>query len=164
MLKATILFDFNGNADIQTWQVVNDVVMGGRSSSSMTLNDEGNGVFQGQVSLENNGGFASIRHALPSRDISSSKKFVIRLKGDGKKYQFRVKENLYDYHSFITYFETTGDWQIIDIPFDDMYPSFRGRKLDRPNFPGKNLEELGFLVGNKTAENFRIEIDKIELR
>ena len=33
-----------------------------------------------------------------------------------------------------------------------MYPSFRGRKLDKPNFPKEYIEEIGFLIGNKKNE------------
>ncbi len=56
------LFDFEKNADIQNWRVVDDVVMGGRSSGSFSLSPEGYGVFAGRVSLENNGGFSSVRY------------------------------------------------------------------------------------------------------
>jgi hypothetical protein len=159
-----MLYDFSKTSNINDWQIVDDVVMGGRSSGSMTLNSEGNGVFQGKVSLENNGGFSSIRYPFKSKDVRGYEKFVIRIKGDGNKYQLRVKDEMTSYYSYITYFESNGDWQTIEIPFKEMYPSFRGRKLDQPNFPGQNIEELGFLVGNKRAETFRLEIDKIEVR
>ena len=39
-----------------------DVVMGGKSSGSFALSPEGHGVFKGAVSLENNGGFSSLRY------------------------------------------------------------------------------------------------------
>ena len=51
------IFDFNKEANIEGWRIVNDVVMGGRSSSNFKLNTEGHGCFSGAVSLENNGGF-----------------------------------------------------------------------------------------------------------
>ena len=47
------------------WWVINDTVMGGRSSSSWQLSEHDIGVFQGSVSLENNGGFASVRGSTP---------------------------------------------------------------------------------------------------
>ena len=56
-----------------------------------------------------------------------------------------------------------GDWEIIEIPLKDFYPSFRGRKLNFHNFSSKNIEEIGFLIGNKVNENFKLAIDKIEL-
>jgi hypothetical protein len=44
-----------------------------------------------------------------------------------------------------------------------MYPSFRGQKLELPNYPGQSMEEIAFLIANKTAETFALEIDRIEL-
>jgi hypothetical protein len=45
-----------------------------------------------------------------------------------------------------------------------MYPSFRGRKLDAPNFSHDNIEEIVFLIGNKKNERFELIIDKIALK
>ena len=59
--NATIIFEFNSDCAIESWQVVDDVVMGGKSFGQCTLNNEGNGLFKGDVSIENNGGFSSIR-------------------------------------------------------------------------------------------------------
>ncbi len=43
------------------WRIVNDAVMGGLSSSTVSINNEGKILFSGNVSLDNNGGFASLR-------------------------------------------------------------------------------------------------------
>lgn len=158
------IFDFQQDSNISDWNVVDDVVMGGRSSGSFTVNDQGHGVFKGKVSLENNGGFSSVRYSFPRKEIKSYQQCVIRLKGDGKRYQFRIKANSSDYFSYIAYFNTTGDWQTVEIPLQEMYPSFRGRKLDRANFDEHHLEELAFLIANKQPESFQLLIDKIELR
>ena len=42
-----------------------------------------------------------------------------------------------------------------------MVPSFRGRSLNMANFPGDHMEELGFLIGNKKEEDFKMAIDNI---
>lgn len=158
------IFDFNKNSDLQNWLIVDDVVMGGRSSGSFTLNDDGHGVFQGKVSLENNGGFSSIRYQCPTTQIKDYTRIVLRLKGDGKDYQFRVKANSSDYYSYISSFSTTGKWENIEILLEDMYPSFRGRSLELPNFSSNTIEEIRFLIGNKKQENFKLLIDKIALQ
>ena len=137
--------------------------MGGRSKGKLYLNSEGHGVFEGSVSLENNGGFSSVRYRFKSGQLTGYSKAIIQLKGDGKEYQFRVKSNQDDYYSYITYFTTTGDWQTIEIPLFEMYPSFRGRKLDLPNYSGESLGEIAFLIGNKKPEYFKLKIDKIDL-
>lgn len=157
------LFDFSLDSDLRNWYVVDDGVMGGRSAGNLKINEEGHGLFSGKVSLENNGGFSSIRYRFNQQSISDHKVCKIRLRGDGKRYQFRVKSDKYDRHSYIYHFETTGDWETIVIPMSEMYPAFRGRKLNMPNYPIQQMEELSFMIGNKRAEIFKLELDKIIL-
>lgn len=157
------IFNFTKTSDIANWNVVNDGVMGGLSHGNFRLNEAGNGIFSGMVSLENNGGFSSIRYKIGHTNISGKTTVVIRLKGDGKKYQFRLKQNSDDRHSFVLQFETSGDWETIEIPLHTLYPTFRGRKLDIGNFSENYLEEIGFLIGNKKQELFQLELDCIEL-
>ena len=159
-----IIFDFNKKTDIENWIIVDDVVMGGKSSGSFKLSTEGHGVFEGSISLENNGGFSSVRYRFEKILIKESTEIILKLRGDGKQYQFRIKSNTGDYYSYISPFSTTGEWQEIQILLKDMYPSFRGRKLDQPNFSNDYIEEITFLIGNKNQEEFKLLIDKIELK
>lgn len=159
-----VLFDFSKTNNLQGWFVVSDDVMGGRSQAEFVLNAEGNGLFQGKVSLENNGGFASVHYRFKRVEIGDSKMLVLHLKGDGNRYQARIYANTRDSHSYISYFNTSGDWQIIEIPLANMYPSFRGRKLDQPNFLDPGIVEIAFLIGNKKNESFSLQIHKIELK
>jgi NADH dehydrogenase [ubiquinone] 1 alpha subcomplex assembly factor 1 len=161
MMNTIMLFNFTKDADMQHWHVVDDSVMGGVSAGKMAVNEDGHGVFQGRVSLDNNGGFSSIRYHAGSTKLKGYSKFVIAVKGDGKVYQFRVKTNSSDYYSYTVPFNTTNQWQTIEIPFSNMVPFFRGRTLDMANFPGDSLEEIGFLIGNKKAEDFKLVIDNI---
>lgn len=164
IMNSLTIFDFNTQSDIQDWLVTDDVVMGGISSGSFMLTDEGYGIFSGSVSLENNGGFSSVRYRFEKINVKGYSKITIKLRGDGKSYQFRMKSNSADSYSYISTFSTSGEWQEIEIPLKDMYPSFRGRKLDQPNFSNDYIEEIGFLIGNKKAEKFKLIIDKIELK
>lgn len=164
IMAPTSLFNFTSSTDIKTWYIVDDVVMGGRSSGTFTLNEDGHGVFAGNVSLENNGGFSSVRHKLDNTPINGAATVVLKVKGDGRKYQLRIKANARDYYSYIATFATNTEWQEIQIPLQEMYPSFRGRKLDQPNFSSDHVEEIAFLIGNKKPESFKLMIDKIELK
>lgn len=69
-----------------------------------------------------------------------------------------------NYYSYISTFSTSGEWQEIEIHLKDMYPSFRGRKLEQANFSADYIEEIAFLIGNKKPEKFKLLIDKIELK
>lgn len=156
-----IIFDFNKNVTINNWRIVDDVVMGGISNGNFKLNKDGHGEFYGAISLENNGGFSSLRYRFQPKDVKNYQFVVLRVKGDAKKYQFRVKDNVSNYYSFIAVFQTSEEWQTIKIPLLEMYPAFRGRKLNMDNFSSKEIEEIAFLIGNKRAENFKLEIDAI---
>ena len=162
MTQSLTLHDFTSKSSNQ-WRVVDDVVMGGRSSGNFSVNLEGHGIFSGEVSTKNNGGFSSIRHELKTVNTKKFREIVIKLKGDGKAYQFRIKPEISNYYSYIHTFETDGDWQEVHIPFDDFFPSFRGRKLDKPNFDGSQIEEMTFLIANKKNESFKLEMDWIKV-
>ena len=84
----TIIFDFTSGTDMSNWRVVDDVVMGGRSNGELKLNKNNHGEFSGHVSLENNGGFSSLRYRFEAIEVLNFKNVLIRLKGDGKTYQF----------------------------------------------------------------------------
>ena len=163
-LQSNLLFDFTKNASIKDWIIVNDVVMGGESSSTISLNKEGHGVFEGSISLDNNGGFSSVRYRFPKKQIKQFSSILIRVQGDGKQYQLRIKSDSGEYYSYILPFNTSGTWQDIVFLLEDFYPSFRGRKLNQPNFAKDSIEEITFLIGNKKKENFKLVIDKIELK
>ena len=158
-----LIFDFNSNSDISAWRVVDDVVMGGESEGNFKLNENGNGVYFGEVSLENNGGFSSLRFRFNKKEISNYSKIILKIKGDGKDYQFRVKDNYRNFYSYISSFSTNKNWQLIEINLSEMYPGFRGRKLEMSKFSSSVIEEIAFLIGNKRNESFKIEIDKIYL-
>ena len=162
-MNKQIIFDFNKDSNIQDWKVVDDVVMGGRSNSSFTISPDHFGLFEGQVSLENNGGFSSVKYQFKKLKVAKNSSIIIKLKGDGKNYQLRIKDDSNTYYSYIFPFTTTGEWQEIKIPVKDMYPSFRGRNLDLPNFSEDYFEEIVFLIGNKKQEKFKLLIDTIEL-
>ena len=162
-MNMQIIFDFNKDSDIQSWKVVDDIVMGGKSLSSFKLSPDGYGLFEGHISLENNGGFSSVNYRFQKLKVNKDSNIILRVKGDGKNYQLRIKDDSNTSYSYIIPFATSGEWEEIKIPLQDMYPSFRGRKLDLPNFSHDYIEEIVFLIGNKKPENFKLLIDTIEL-
>jgi len=48
-MNAQTIVNFKENPTTTNWKVVDDVVMGGRSAGSFTLNGEGYGKFSGKV-------------------------------------------------------------------------------------------------------------------
>lgn len=162
-MSTILVYDFSKNSNISDWVIIDDVVMGGLSNGSFSLDDEGNGVFCGKVSTENNGGFSSVRYQFDKINTDPDAKISMKIKGDGKEYQIRIKDKSSNYFSYITTFQTNGNWQNISISLKDLYPSFRGRNLDLPNYNNDSFEEIVFLIGNKKNESFKLIIDKIEI-
>ncbi len=163
-INVMVIFDFTKNSSMENWYIINDDVMGGVSQSEIAINESGNAVFKGTVSLENNGGFCSVRYNNEEINAAGFKKVTFRIKGDGKRYQFRIKADRGDSYSYVSNFNTSGNWETKEILLESMYPVFRGRNLNMPNFSHNKISEIGFLIGNKKEETFRLEIDKIELK
>ena len=160
-----VLVQFSRDAGLSGWAVEDDAVMGGRSRGALALDEAGNAVFTGTVSLENDGGFTSIqRDFVPAVDVVPYRALVLGLRGDGKRYQVRVETKPEAPHGYAYDFQTSDGWQCIEIPFADMYAIHHGDRLDLPNYPGKTLARIQILIGNGVAESFRLEIDRIWLK
>lgn len=162
-MNPIIIFDFNTLSNISKWVIVDDVVMGGKSNGTFKLDIDGNGVFEGNISLENNGGFSLLKYQFKKIAVLNYKQIKLRIKGDGKRYQFRVKSNQNNQHSYISFFNTTTNWQTVTIELADLIPYYRGKKLNLPYFPCKELDEIGILLGNNKNEDFKLKIDSIVL-
>lgn len=157
------IYTFSNQTNIKAWRIVNDGVMGGISKSSLRLTDAGNGQFSGHVSLANNGGFASIQLNTTIKLTEEKKFLVLRIKGDGKRYEFRLKGEISQPESYVHSFETSGAWETVKLPIGDFFPQFRGRKMSLPNFNFKNIEQISFLIANKQEDDFELLIDWIGL-
>lgn len=160
-MTSQTLVDFKENPATKRWNVVDDVVMGGRSSGNFTITEDGYGKFSGEVSLENNGGFSSVKYDIETIKVKPSYTILIRLKGDGNAYQFRVKDKRRHSYSYISEFETTGAWQTLEFTLADLHPTFRGRKVDLPNFDQDTIEEIRFLIGNKKPQKFELLLESM---
>jgi hypothetical protein len=90
----TSLFDFAESSAWTYWNIVNDGVMGGVSQSRMVQTDQRTALFSGVVSLENNGGFASIQARFAPVDPSSYDGIEVTYKGDNQRYGFNMRDRL----------------------------------------------------------------------
>ena len=155
------IYSFTTQNSVSEWRIVNDGVMGGISKSSLFLTSSGHGKFAGHVSLANNGGFASIQLNKKIGFTAENKFVLLKVKGDGKQYEFRIKAKTSQNASYVHPFSTSGEWQLIKLPLAQFYPKFFGRILDSPNFNFQTIEQLSFLIANKREEDFELLIDFI---
>jgi NADH dehydrogenase [ubiquinone] 1 alpha subcomplex assembly factor 1 len=150
-------------ADGGQWRAVDDVVMGGVSASGMRLTEAGVGVFEGELSLANNGGFASVRRAVGPLDLSDYGGIALRVRGDGQRYRLRLRtDDRYDGVAWQASFVAAESWRVVELDFDAFQPSFRGR---RPPGAGpldvSGIRQLGLMIADRQAGPFRLEIDWI---
>lgn len=159
------LFDFQAATNSPAWEVVNDDVMGGVSTSQFQLQTNGGAVFSGTVRLENNGGFASVRSAPVRANLTDYAAFVLRVRGDGRSYKFSVRTGAgFDSPLYQCRFTTKpGVWEEHRLAVKDFVPTFRGQVLtgEPPLNPGK-VASVGFLISDKQAGPFRLEIGWIK--
>ena len=150
------------DADAVPWMIVNDGVMGGRSTSDIRRTERETLLFTGYVSLENNGGFASTRADVYPLDLSDFQGVTLRVRGDGRLYQLRFRTSgAFEGVAYRAEFQTTREeWVEISLPFESFEPSFRGR-IPRGVDPldTSNIRQMGFLIGDKKEGPFRLEID-----
>jgi monofunctional biosynthetic peptidoglycan transglycosylase len=158
-----VLVDFRAGEEKDRWIAINDGVMGGVSLGRLVVTDS-SGVFSGHVSLENNGGFASVRRQPQDHELRGAEAIRIRVKGDGKIYRFRIKtDDTFDGAFYQTHFETRdGEWTEHTLPLHDFYASFRGRRVDAPALDGSRIRQIGFLIAEKQAGPFRLEIEWVK--
>jgi monofunctional biosynthetic peptidoglycan transglycosylase len=155
-----VIVDFTEPGSIR-WSIVNDGVMGGRSTSEMEYSEDGSALFTGFVSLENNGGFASTRAAFPSLNLSGYAGVILRVRGDGRRYQLRFRtDDAYDGVAYRATFDTApGEWRELELRFADFQASFRGSvRSDVGPLDPAQIRQMGFLIADKKEGPFRLEI------
>ncbi|MDJ0654610.1 MAG: CIA30 family protein [Xanthomonadales bacterium] len=144
------------------WVIIDDGVMGGRSAGNVREEDD-RFVFYGNLSLQNNGGFSSMRLPL-NQGLDGYSGIRITVRGDGRVYQLRLRHgSRFDGVSWVREFVSSDVWMTLDIPFKDFRPGFRGRSVPRagPVIP-EDVRQIGILLGDKNPGPFRLEIKAIE--
>jgi monofunctional biosynthetic peptidoglycan transglycosylase len=136
--------------------------MGGISQSNIYLNKINNIIFSGNVSLENNGGFASIRRGFDGTKLKGSSAFLLRVKGDGNIYKFRLTMKG-SYANYSVDFKTTKDrWMDIEIPVENFKPYYFGRSIRASKLKVHKVNSIGILISDKQEGDFSLEIEYIK--
>jgi len=161
-----LLFDFTNPATVNDWAAIDDRVMGGVSRSRLRLDPIGHAVFEGMVSLERNGGFASVRSSPGTRGRPDAEACVIEVRGDGKQFKLSLlTDDGFDSPNYQTSFTPgSDDWQTIRLPLAAFRASFRGR--DVPGAAGLDpvrIRQVGLMVAGKQAGPFALAIRRIGL-
>lgn len=159
-----VLMDFSDTSTAPQWYAINDGVMGGESCGGPTIED-GQLSFSGQISLENNGGFSSVKSSGHKFDLSHCRSLRLRVKGDGRRYQLRLYTGARYGDSPIAYsaeFATqAGQWTEPCVAISQLSPRCRGRELAGPPLDAEHVEAIGLLLADKRSGAFELRVEWI---
>ena len=162
----TPLFDFTDPSAASAWHAIDDRVMGGLSRSTLRHDPAGHAVFEGTVSLERNGGFASVRSSPGERGLSGAEACLIELRGDNKQFKLSLlTDDGFDSLNYQTSFAPKGtEWQTLYLPLADFRASFRGREVtNAPPLAPARIRQVGLMIAARQAGPFQLHIRRISL-
>jgi monofunctional biosynthetic peptidoglycan transglycosylase len=166
LAEERVLFEFAKPAASRDWQSVNDGVMGGISDGRFKISENKTLGFYGALSLENNGGFASVRSRPKKLGLEAGDAILARLKGDGREYTFNlyVPRPLTAFSYRASFKTTAGEWIEVRIPLDKFVATSFGRVISNaaPMNPGE-ITSVGFLLSDKKAGQFKLEVEWIKV-
>ena len=160
------LLDFTGPDTASTWQAVNDGVMGGVSEGRFRITADKTMEFSGRLSLENNGGFASVRTKPANFNIHASDTLVLRVKGDGREYVLNIytksRRMAFSYRAPLP--TTKDEWTEVSVPLKEFIPTSFGNRVQGmgPVEPDQ-INSLGFMLSDKKPGPFKLEIDWVKI-
>jgi len=158
MNESMLQLDMNGS---RRWYSLNDNVMGGVSRGDLKLTSDGIGIFSGQLSLANNGGFSSVRTGVSKGGLTEADGIKIKVKGDRRQYSVMLGTD--EMRGFWQASFVAGkDWDIVRIPFEKFSLSIRGwNPPSAPSVPRSRVSNIGIIIGDKDERPFMLQIDSI---
>ena len=160
------LLDFAAPDAAQRWQAVNDGVMGGVSDGRFRMTADRTMEFFGRLSLENNGGFASVRTKPTNFNIHAGDTLVVRVKGDGREYVLNLytksRQMAFSYRTALP--TAKNEWTEVAVPLEEFIPTSFGNRVQGmgPVEPNQ-INSLGFMLSDKQPGPFNLEIDWVKI-
>jgi NADH dehydrogenase [ubiquinone] 1 alpha subcomplex assembly factor 1 len=158
------LFSFGSAASVADWSAINDTVMGGVSRSCLRYDPAGHAMFEGIVSLEHNGGFASIRSRPMDLGVLGAMCYLLEVRGDGKHYKLSLRtDNAFDGVHYQSAFDApAGTWALVRLPLSGFQPKLRGRDVHcaAPLDPAR-VRQIGLMITDRQAGSFALALRSI---
>lgn len=154
-----VRMDFTNPNTMRDCWIVNDSVMGGVSQSG--LREDAHGMFfEGKVSLENNGGFASMRSSV--RFPHGTLLIELLAKGDGKRYKLVLRTELAPRVTYVADFIAEPTWQSYQFHLNQFKATFRRQVVHAPTLSFSDVIEFGILISNSQAGSFAIQLKTLQ--
>ena len=161
-----LLFDFSDPVAVAQWAPIDDRVMGGISRSCLRHEAAGHAVFEGVVSLERNGGFASVRSTPRARGKPGAEACLIEVRAAGQQFKLSMlTDDSFDTLNYQASFApSANDWQTVRLPLAAFRVTFRGREVpDAPALDPARIRQVGLMIADRQAGPFGLDIRRISL-
>jgi len=160
------LFHFESALSVAEWSAIDDGVMGGVSRSRLRHDPAGHAVFEGVVSLEHNGGFASVRSRPRDLGAPGAVNYALDVRGDGKRYKLNLRtDDTFDGVNYQAVFEpSAGAWTLVQLALSGFRPTFRGRSVpDAPPLDPARVRQMGLMIADRQAGRFALAVRSIRV-
>lgn len=161
---ARLFFDFTSPDAVAGWSAIDDRVMGGVSRSRLRHNPAGHAVFEGVVSLERSGGFASVRSRPGEYGAPCATAYLLEVAGDGRRYKLGLRTD--DDFDGVTYqadfVPPAARWTTVRLEISGFRATFRGRTVpDAPPLDPARVRQMGLLIADRQEGPFEVALRRI---
>ncbi|MEM9824291.1 MAG: CIA30 family protein [Bacteroidota bacterium] len=162
---AEITFDFGKNKDGNDWEIINDGVMGGLSKGEFEFTDH-TLKFYGSVSLDNYGGFTSIKSPFKTFDLGLAQKVKIRYKTSNQSIAINLENSKEFYKPYykLNLEDTNDEWKSVEIEINQFKGYSLGQEVSTKISKEflKSVQRIGFITSQKKEGKFNIEVDYLK--
>ena len=156
------LADLDDEEELRRWRIVNDGVMGGRSSAEATVSSDAVLSLAGEI-VTDGGGFSSVRLAL-DQPLGEATGLLLRIRTDGRPYELTVSDAAPGRDRRVSHqapIPTVGGdrWEEVLVSFADLEASLFGRAVDVAPFDPGAAVEVGIILADGVDGPFRFELD-----
>lgn len=155
------LFRFDEPVTVDAWGAIDDRVMGGVSRSRLRFDPAGHAVFEGVVSLERGGGFASVRSSPRVLSAPGAQAYLAEVRGDGRAYKLNLHTDGgldgVQYQALLA--APTDVWTTLRVPVEVFRPTFRGRLVSgAPPLDPARVRQVGLMIADGRAGAFALAV------
>ena len=161
------IIDFGNSAEKnQEWKLLSDNIMGGVTKSKIEYTNN-SVLLSGNISLDNYGGFSSIKTKYKSVDLSKYNGIKIKFKSTNQKFAFTLEDNQdWTQPNYKREFSSKKDdtWEEVIIYFKDFQEIVIGETTGNmmKSKSLKNIVRMGIMTYEKKEGPFNLEVDYIE--
>ncbi|MEM9364318.1 MAG: CIA30 family protein [Bacteroidota bacterium] len=160
-------FDFGSKKDGIDWKPIDDGVMGGLSKGNVNLT-ENTLNFYGEVSLDNYGGFTSVKSPFGNYNLSGLKKVIVRYRTEGQSISISLENSEQFFRPYYKLLlpETDGEWKTLELNVSDFKQYNLGQVTETSITDEflENVKRIGFITSKKSAGKFNIEVDYLNFK